>query len=222
MPAKIVYKKGDRLNPKSKLSYIKDASIPANYKFKKRRALFSCDCGNSHIAIISSVKNGSIQSCGCVLNESRHKGKHGMSNSPEYSCWKSIRRRCDKPDSEYYKDYGERGITVCSRWYEFESFYADMGNKPAPHATEGIYSIERIDNNKGYSPSNCKWATNFEQQRNKRSNVNLTAFGVTKCLNDWAKDSGLHKDTIRWRIRHGWSIASSVSTPSRQQKRGVR
>lgn len=110
------------------------------------------------------MKTGNTTSCGCrkksVLGISTT--KHGKAGTRTHRIWKAMRSRCNNPNIPRYKDYGGRGITVCKRWDKFENFLADMGEAPDGH------SIDRINNNKGYSPSNCKWSTPTEQNRNQR------------------------------------------------------
>lgn len=120
-----------------------------------------CDCGSSIEVLGLSLPSGNTKSCGCFKDDKQL--KHGMSNSPEYRIWAGMWQRCSNPDNDRYVDYGGRGITVCDRWQSFDLFYLDMGHRPSSE-----YSIDRIDNERGYAPSNCKWSTRSEQQNNKR------------------------------------------------------
>lgn len=107
-----------------------------------------------------------------------------------YSTWAGMKARCSNPNEPGFRHYGGRGIAVCERWQEFEGFYADMGEPP-----DG-YSLERIDNEKGYSPENCKWATRTEQNNNTRVNVRITALGQTLTATQWARRLGVPAGTI--------------------------
>lgn len=127
-----------------------------------------CDCGNEVEVRARSVRTGHTSSCSCLNREivgARHR-KHGMYSTPIYLAWQTMIQRCENPKNPHYVRYGARGIRVCERWRTWENFYADMGERPTPH-----HSVDRIDNEKGYQPDNCRWATRREQMLNTRRSI---------------------------------------------------
>ena len=134
--------------------------------------------------------------------------KHGMSKTRLYSTWRAMIGRCDNKACKAYPYYGGRGIKVCRRWYEFSNFYADMGKRQ-----EGM-TLERIDNAKGYFPSNVRWATRKEQMNNRRGLRLITFNGVTQNAYQWDETRGFKKGTISSRLRAGWSVKGAVTIPS--------
>ena len=172
--------------------------------------VFRCECG---LGFVARCRGDAAVSCGCVLRKDAaeraktqsHAKTHGLSESETYRTWCHIKDRCNNPNDKRYADYGGRGITVCERWRTFENFIEDMGVRPA--AT----SIDRIDNNKGYSPGNCRWATRVEQARNVRTNVLLCIDGVTATIAEWnEKQSTVSYEAIRARLKRGWSDKEAV------------
>lgn len=128
--------------------------------------------------------------------------------SPTYKSWHMMKQRCSNPKYSQYKDYGGRGIDFAPGWMHFENFLAYMGERP-PGTT-----LERRDNDKGYWPDNCYWATKSEQQRNRRTNRTLELNGVAKLLTDWAESLGLTAHALHGRIQRGWSLERALTTPA--------
>lgn len=177
-------------------------------KSQKRYWLCKCTCGNEVYVHTAKLNNGHTRSCGC-LNRERIT-KHGRHNTSEYLVWQQMKERCYNKKKAAYQRYGARGITVCDRWSGsegFVNFYTDMGPRP-----EGT-TLDRIDNNGPYSPENCRWATAYEQYRNRRQTVWWTIDGVTKCRKDWCRHYGIHTATVDARIKKGWSVIDALTTP---------
>lgn len=179
---------------------------------------FRCECGNVTLAQSNNVKNGHTSSCGCFAIESaKANATHGMRHTGIYNCWVSLRARCYNPKATSYPIYGGRGIEVCERWRNsFENFYEDMGPRPTGK------SIDRINVNGNYEPSNCRWATQTEQGRNTTVNRIITHSGRSQCLQDWADETGISRDVIYSRIKLGWSVEEAITTPVQYQKRKVK
>jgi hypothetical protein len=136
--------------------------------------LCHCDCGTEQTTEAHLLLRGTTRSCGCLHRQMMRETRttHGDYNSPEYRTWYAMLQRCNNPNRHNYKNYGGRGISVCERWSDYATFLMDMGRKPSPK-----HSIERIDNDAGYLPSNCKWATPKEQKANQRPRHDSTIFG---------------------------------------------
>ena len=134
---------------------------------------------------------------------------HGMAKSRSYNIWVNLRQRCNNVKNPAYNDYGGRGINVCPRWDDsFQEFLMDMGECP-----EGM-TIDRIDNDSGYSRENCRWTTMKEQNRNRRDNRLITHDGDTKTLAEWAESAGIKLTTLWARLEtHGWDFDKAISAP---------
>lgn len=129
--------------------------------------------------------------------------------TPEYSSWEHMIQRCTNPNHDEYFRYGGRGISVCDEWrYSFKTFLEDMGNKPTKKHT-----IDRKDNDDDYMPGNCRWATRKEQALNRRDNHLLIYKGITLPRSLWCERLGLNANTIRWRLKAGWSVDQAFETP---------
>ena len=136
--------------------------------------------------------------------------KHGDYGSAEYRCWSHMKARCGNPKHRQFKHYGGRGISVCDRWMDYDNFLSDMGRRPTPE-----HSLDRRENDKGYTPENCRWSTRVEQNRNNRGNHMLTHEGKTMCIMDWADHTGIRHTVIRVRIDRGWPVERALTEPRR-------
>ena len=177
-----------------------------------------CLCGKEFTTYGSSLKSGHTRSCGCLQRKSAAKHAkamgearktHGLTNTPEYIVWHSMRQRSLTGTSTPER-YLDRGITICERWVEsFENFLEDMGSRPSP-----VHQINRKDNNGIYEPNNCHWATPKEQQRNRSSNVLIAYRGKTQCISAWAEEYGLRTAVLWVRLRKlGWPIHDALTKP---------
>ena len=139
---------------------------------------------------------------------------HGKTYTQVYRAWLAMIARCTNPNHRSYKDYGGRGISVCSRWRAFEEFFEDMGDPPTG------YTLDRISTDGDYTPDNCRWATQKEQMRNKRNSRNITINGETLCMVDWAERLAIPRGTIKCRIDVlGWNALDALTRPVRGRER---
>lgn len=169
-----------------------------------------CDCGNITTPSGSVLRRGKVKSCGCLraeVNSYVHR-THGKNGTAEHRIWNAMLNRCRNPKSKNYKYWGGRGIKVCKRWHKFENFLEDMGKRPSPK-----HSLDRIDNNQGYSKKNCRWATTFEQNNNKRSNLIIEFRGEKRSRKEWSLITGIASATIWSRWSKGWSAEEILTTP---------
>ena len=186
-----------------------------------------CDCGVvKSVAWTALAYSRSTKSCGCMrttMLSQAHK-KHGYSIKKNYGSvewktwitWSSMHWRCYNENRKDYPRYGGRGIRVCQRWHKFENFLADMGH------TQAGRSLGRIDNDKNYSPTNCEWQTSIEQGNNKVTNRILRAFGKSMTLKQWSRVINVMDDTIRNRLKDGWSVERALSPSLRRMKNNRR
>lgn len=188
---------------------------------RRRRFLCQCDCGANLVVELSSLTTGNTKSCGCLQKEitAQMSTKHGHNRRGKrhrlYSIWVHMRDRCLNPEDALYKYYGARGITVCAEWLDYPTFYSWAVSKGY---AENL-TLDRVENNKGYSPDNCRWATSTEQNSNRRNNVLLTHNGETKTLQQWARDLGISRGALRDRLKHGLSVEEALTMPKLTKRR---
>jgi len=174
--------------------------------------LCRCQCGTERALKSIVLRRNISMSCGCWKSEvtTKRSTKHGHANSgkitPTYHSWAGMVARCTNQKNKFFQNYGGRGISVCNQWNIFAGFLADMGEKPPKH------SLDRINLNGNYEPSNCRWATAQEQAQNKTSNRLITFNGETRPLIEWARSLGICHSTLQERLEN-WSVAESLTTP---------
>ena len=177
-----------------------------------------CECGNETFVRGANLKSNAVKSCGCLLHKEHN--THHLSQTRLYKIYASMKSRCYDAKMPYYENYGGRGITVCEEWRkDFLQFYK--------WAKENGYqdglTIDRIDNNKGYAPDNCRWATSKEQARNRRSCVLITHNGKTQTLVEWCEELNLKYKRVHDRMySKGWSFERAISTPVYEEKKNLK
>lgn len=177
------------------------------------RWLCRCDCGTTKLVTGQTLRNGSSKSCGCEsarlagIRIANINGRHFLSHSRTHNIWSMMKTRCLNKTNRAYPRYGGRGITVCDEWLTFDNFLRDMGECPSTRHT-----LDRIDNNSGYSPDNCRWADWKTQQNNRSSNRLFSYKNETLTISQWAERTGINRRTITQRINKGWS-SDKIFTP---------
>jgi len=178
--------------------------------------LCECKCGKKVFVSGDSLRQHATQSCGCLCKEqvSKAKTKHGDAKKRLYTIWGLMKRRCDNINCKDYKDYGGRGIKICNEWREYLSFK----QWALDNGYTNDLSIERKNVNGNYEPDNCCWATQKEQQNNKRNNKSITYNGKTQNMCQWAEELGFNYSTVYARMSRGISFEDSISVPLRYSK----
>lgn len=178
---------------------------------KPRKWKCICSCGSTATTTSYALRSGHTKSCGCIQKEKIKtlNLSHGKTGSAEIKIWYKMRDRCMNPKSKSYKHYGARGISICNRWMDSSLFLSDMGTRPSPH-----HSIDRIDVNGNYEPSNCRWTTHTQQANNRRNTKQYTYNNDTKTIPEWCKALNLNYKNVNLRISQKWSIHRALSTPT--------
>ncbi len=194
---------------KNLLTVIGYSKLPSD---KKWRLDCQCQCGNTSRLFPYQFDNGSVKSCGC-LRKDNHKTIDSRAKHPLYGLWFQMINRCENPNHIKYYRYGARGIKVCDEWHDFWKFveWSDsVGGRP-----KGC-TIDRINNDGNYEPSNCRWATSFQQSINKSSTRILEYNGEKKSIAEWSASTGLSWALIHGRVSRGWSAEKALTTPPNQ------
>ena len=179
-----------------------------------------CDCGNMKVVASTHLANNRVKSCGCLpailgrdvalAGNTAVKVTHGQSKTRTYRIWLSMKRRCNQTGITP-NGYKSEGIAVCEEWRDsFLVFYGDMGECPS----DG-HSIDRIDSRGNYEPSNCRWATDLEQAKNKSNNRFIEHNGERHHLAEWSRITGISSPTLRLRLEHGWNVSDALTRPVR-------
>lgn len=155
-----------------------------------------CDCGGIKVTTAGLLNANAIRSCGC--RKSLGTATHLMTETRIYRIWRSMRTRCNNPNTNNYDDYGGRGIKVCPEWSDFNCFYNDMKDGYEDHL-----QLDRVDNDADYCKENCKWSTRAEQTRNKRNNYWFEAGGLRMIKMDWAERWEVSHTTLNNRMKQG-------------------
>lgn len=196
----------------------------AKTKFRQAMLTCRCECGLYVDIAVHHLRSGNTTSCGCLHAEGlatrnaanathgETRGAKGKTRISElYRAWAQIKGRCHSSSHDAYPDYGGRGITLYEPWHDYTTFVRDIeasiGRRPSRQ-----YSIDRIDNDGSYAPGNLRWATQAEQNKNRRISKSFTLNGETRNLADWAALAGIHYATVYGRIRQGWPLDEALGT----------
>ena len=188
-------------------------------KTKDGRTIYlcKCDCGKYFKTSVSSVHK--IKSCGCMTKEYIARGQrtHGESKTRLYEVWHRMKERCYREKHKSYPEYGGRGITICEEWKNSYVAFRDwaLANGYDENAEYMVCTLDRIDVNGNYEPSNCRWVSMKVQCNNKRNNHTLTYNGETHTIAEWAEITGIQHCTLSRRLKKGWSVEKTLSTPLR-------
>lgn len=179
--------------------------------------LCQCSCGNTKVVFGDALRGGYTKSCGCYNREvaARRQYKHGGRADRLYGVWNAMKQRCENKNADAYGDYGARGISVCKEWAEDYSAFRDwaLQNGFDPKAKSHECTIDRIDNNKGYGPTNCRFVGMSVQANNTRRTHRIAFNGENKTLSEWALSTGISVQTLRYRLNAGWNIERMLTEP---------
>lgn len=182
-----------------------------------------CSCGATNVIVMASkLKSGHTQSCGCLQKERSSEAisaatrTHGLSNTKAYQIWRAMKSRCDNPADKHYEYYGGKGISVCDSWHEsFICFYIWLTNNGYVESYERNteQTIDRIDYDGNYEPSNCRLVSMDKQANNKSNNKTFSYDGETHTYAEWAKIIGIKYKSFMNRVYRGWDFERIINTP---------
>lgn len=189
---------------------------PSGAVRRHARWVCACDCGNQCRVTSAELRTGSTASCGCYRREkiAARNTTHGMYNTAENAAWHGMWQRCTNEQAPNYHRYGGRGITVCKEWESFEQFLKDMGLRPSAE-----HSLDRRDNEKGYSPDNCRWATPEEQHENRSNTCKAEWNGILLPILHIAQQTGKKRSSIYYHLRVvGLPIEEAVARAKKESQ----
>jgi hypothetical protein len=187
-------------------------------KYNKTIWLCKCDCGNEKCIPITYLTSGDTKSCGCLNSElvSKRVQTHNKTNTRLYKIHVNMKDRCYNQSNLAFKDYGGRNISICEEWLNKENGFINFYNWAMNNSYRKDLTLDRINNDDNYKPDNCKWSTNLEQARNRRSNIKYK----NKCIKDWCKELNLNYGTVMSRINNlNWTIEESLEIVPKQKYR---
>lgn len=175
-----------------------------------------CDCGKEVVVRGGNLRSGGTKSCGCykVACLNRSKTTHHGSNTRLYRIWSNMKDRCYRPANDRYRDYGGRGIGVCEAWRASFEAFRDWA---VSSGYRDNLTIDRKDNDLGYSPENCRWTNRAAQNNNTRRNRYVTYGDETHTVSEWARMRGLTETALRLRLNRGWPLEAALTTPLREK-----
>ena len=217
----IIGKKFGRLTV-LKIDHLKPRFYP-NGAIRGHRTFYlcECECGNKKVVNRDYLIQAREPSCGCVGKDNQRIARttHNLASHRLYNIYHKIISRCYKPQNKAYKDYGARGITMDDKWKrDFVTFY----NWAINNGYSEEYSLDRINVNGNYEPSNCRWVTSKIQNNNKRSNFLVTIYNRTQTLAEWCEEKNINYSTVQTRLSKGWSLEKAMTAPTFQYKQELR
>lgn len=169
-----------------------------NNKHRQPQWKCVCDCGKETVVVGQKLRKGITKSCGCLVYEQKTRLIHGMTGTVLHNRWLNMKSRCYNPNNKRYGRYGGRGIFVCEEWHDFQNFY----NWAISNGFSEELTLDRIENNKGYSPENCRWATPRQQANNTERNIFVEYMGRKQTVAEWCRELGLNKGVVYSRMEH--------------------